>query len=145
MSGFEISRPDGGGWQFTSGHEAPEGILVPVVVLHPATGSQVVVQVTPDVASPAEFADRLAVGLRSKPGFSTTVPASSRDGHASEFEFALGRDVFGRVGILDARDGRLFVLLATWPASAPEEVVLDVDAIMRSLKPLQMGQAALLR
>lgn len=145
QSGFEISRPEGGSWQFTAGHEAPEGILVPVVVLHPATGSQVVVQVTPDVASPAEFADRLAVGLRSKPGFSTTIPASSRDGLASGFEFALGQEVHGRVGILDARDGRLFVLLATWPASAPREVVTDVEAIMNSLRPLQVGQASLVR
>lgn len=145
QAGFEISRPDGAEWQFAPGHDAPDGILVPVVVLHPATGAQVVVQVAPDVASPAEFADRLAVGLRSKPGFSTTVPASSGDGNACAFEFALGEEVYGRVGILDAQDGRLFVLLATWPSSAPEDVIADVDSIMGSLKPLRMSTASLVR
>lgn len=143
QAGFEIARPLGDAWQFAPGHEAPEGILVPVVVLHPATGSQVVVQVTPEVASPQEFAERLAVGLRSKPGFTTTVPALSDDGASSGFEFALGQEVFGRVGILGVNDGRLFVLLATWPSSAPESVVGDVDSIMASLRPYVIGTAML--
>ncbi len=145
QSGFEIARPGGNAWQFAPGHEAPEGILVPVVVLHPATGSQVVVQVTPNVAPPQEFAERLAVGLRSKPGFTTTVPALSGDGSSSGFSFALGEEVFGKVGILDASDGRLFVLLATWPSSAPESVVGDVESIMNSLRPYAMGTAQLVR
>lgn len=143
QAGFEIARPQGEAWQFAPGHEAPEGILVPVVVLHPATGSQVVVQVTPEVASPQEFAERLAVGLRSKPGFSTTVPALSSDGASSGFAFALGQEVFGRVGILGNNDGRLFVLLATWPSSAPDSVVDDVDVIMASLRPFAIGTAML--
>lgn len=142
QTGFEISRPDGAHWQFAPGHEAPEGILVPVVVLHPATGTQVVVQITPDIATPTEFAERLAVGLRSKPGFSTTVPIAVGDGSVSGFNFALGDEVQGKVGILDARDGRLFVLLATWPSTAPRELVLEVDAIMGSLRPFRVGHAA---
>lgn len=137
-AGFEIARPAGDAWIFAPGHQAPEGILVPVVVLHPATGAQVVVQVTPDVASPLEFAERLAVGLRSKPGFTTSVPVRSGDGSSSGFSFSLGQEVFGRVGILDASDGRLFVLLATWPSSAPERVVEEVEAIMASLRPFSL-------
>src|SRR5690606_9647780 len=105
-------------------------ILVPVVVLHPATGSQVVVQVTPAVATARDFAERLAVGLRSKPGFTTTVPAGAADGSTSGFSFALGGDVSGRVGIVADADERLFVLLATWPSDVPETVIADVDAIM---------------
>jgi len=145
QAGFEITRPGGDAWQFAPGHEAPEGILVPVVVLHPATGSQVVVQVTPEVAGPQEFAERLAVGLRSKPGFTTTVPTNSPDGSRSGFSFSLGDEVHGRVGILTPHDGRLFVLLATWPSGAPESVVEDVDAIMASLRPFAVGTAALVR
>ena len=141
-AGFEIARPSGDAWQFAPGHEAPEGILVPVVVLHPATGSQVVVQVTPEVAAPQEFAERLAVGLRSKPGFTTTVPADGGDGSSSGFSFSLGAEVYGRVGIFSPHDGRLFVLLATWPSGAPESVVTDVDEIMASLRPFAVGSAA---
>lgn len=145
QAGFEIARPGGEAWLFAPGHDAPEGILVPVVVLHPATGSQVVVQVTPEVASPQEFAERLAVGLRSKPGFSTSVPASGGNGSSSGFSFALGQEVFGRVGITTSHDGRLFVLLATWPSGAPESIVGDVDAIMASLRPYALGSASLAR
>src|SRR5690606_12280877 len=45
--GFEIERPPGDDWEFTEGKSAPEGIAIPVTVVHPATGSQVVVQVAP--------------------------------------------------------------------------------------------------
>ncbi|HEY0840656.1 MAG TPA: hypothetical protein VGD74_10760, partial [Vulgatibacter sp.] len=30
--GFEIERPGGDEWDFSPGHEAPEGIVVPVIV-----------------------------------------------------------------------------------------------------------------
>lgn len=143
-AGFEIARPAGEAWQFAPGHDAPDGILVPVVVVHPATGAQVVVQITPEVTTPREFAERLAVGLRSKPGFATTVPASADDGLSSGFSFSLGQDVSGKVGISTNRDGRLFVLLATWPTTVPQEVVSDVEAIMGSLRPF-LGHQALLQ
>ena len=140
-AGFEIGRPAGEAWQFAPGHPAPDGILVPVVVLDAATGSQVVVQVTPAVASPRDFAERLAVGLRSKPGFTTTVRVGSVDGSSSGFSFALGDEVQGRVGITANDEGRLYVLLATWPADVPESVVGDVDRIMRSLRPFAARSA----
>jgi hypothetical protein len=89
------------------------------------------------VAAPLEFAERLAVGLRSKPGFETTVPASSADGSHSGFSFQLGDEVDGRVGITDTRDGRLFVLLATWPTNASAELIREVDGIMESLRPMR--------
>ncbi len=129
--GFEIVRPDGEAWRFSPGHEAPEGIVVPVVVLHTETGAQVVVQIAPEVAPAQEFAERLAVGLRTKPGFTTTVPEPTRSGSA--FAFTMGSSIQGRVGITST-DGRLYVLLGTWPTSAPHSVARDVSAIMGSLK-----------
>ena len=136
--GFEIERPDGNEWEFTPGHEAPEGIVVPVIVLHVATGAQVVVQVAPDVAPAQEFAERLAVGLRSKPGFETTVPEPSHKG--SSFRFTMGDSIFGSVGITGS-GGRLYVLLGTWPASAPSTVERDIHLIMSSLKTVVLHHA----
>lgn len=136
--GFEIERPDGDEWEFAPGHAAPEGIVVPVIVLHVATGAQVVVQVAPDVAPAQEFAERLAVGLRSKPGFETTVPEPTRKGSA--FRFTMGDSVLGSVGITGS-GGRLYVLLGTWPASAPTAVERDVHLIMASLKTVVFHEA----
>ncbi|HWV39330.1 MAG TPA: hypothetical protein VN033_12750 [Vulgatibacter sp.] len=136
--GFEIERPPGDEWEFTPGHDAPEGIVVPVIVLHLATGAQVVVQVAPDVAPAQEFAERLAVGLRSKPGFETTVPEPTRKGSA--FRFTMGDTILGSVGIT-GNGGRLYVLLGTWPASAPPTVERDVHLIMASLKTVVLHEA----
>lgn len=132
--GFEISRPDDS-WRFEEGAEAPPGLAMPVVISHLESGAQVVVQVAPDVAPADDFADRLAVGLQSKPGFSTTAPQIDDQGRAS-FLFKLGDEVFGKVNVVDASD-RLFVLLATWPADAPARVVRDIDGIMESLHTSQ--------
>lgn len=140
--GFAIERPDGEAWQFTQGGTAPEGIVVPVVVLHEDSGAQVVVQVAPGIASSEEFAGRLAMGLQSKPGFAIGDLAEGADGSAG-FEFALSDLVQGRVRVHDGTGGQVFVLLGTWPANAPAVVVRDVDAIMASLKPLVVtGPAA---
>ncbi|AKU91339.1 putative lipoprotein [Vulgatibacter incomptus] len=136
--GFEIQRPAGSEWSFAHGHEAPGGIQVPVIVSHAATGAQVVVQVAPQVAPAQEFAERLAVGLRTKQGFTTTVPEATANG--SNFLFSLGDQIHGRVAVI-ASDDRLYVLLGTWPASAPSNVARDVDAIMRSLRTAVITEA----
>lgn len=128
--GFAIERPNDESWKFTTGHQGPEGILIPVVVTH-TSGAQVVVQIAPEVAAAHEFAEKLAMGLTERHGFLTSVPEVLDDASA-EFLFA-AEGVYGRVGILRG-DGRLFVLLGTWPADAPEEVAKQVHAIMKSLK-----------
>ncbi len=142
--GFEIKRPAGEAWQFSAGHAAAEGIAVPLVIVHQETGAQVVVQVAPTVASPDEFAARLALGLSTKPGFTTSLPVPTQAGGTS-FQFALGDLVFGKVRIQEADGGRTFVLLATWPANAPEQIVADVEQILGSLKPTGAQAVALRR
>jgi hypothetical protein len=133
--GFAIERPDGEAWQFTQGSSAPDGIIVPVVVLHEDSGAQVVVQVAPGIASSEEFAGRLAMGLQSKPGFRIGGLTETPDGGAG-FEFALSDLVEGRVRVHEGTSGQVFVLLGTWPTSAPDGVVRDIDRIMGSLTPL---------
>ncbi|HEY0839083.1 MAG TPA: hypothetical protein VGD74_02750, partial [Vulgatibacter sp.] len=99
---------------------------------------QVVVQVAPDVAPAQEFAERLAVGLRSKPGFVTSVPEPTRRGSA--FHFSMNDEVLGSVGIV-GDGGRLYVLLGTWPTTAPPTVERDVHLIMGSLKTSSLHEA----
>lgn len=136
--GFEIERPAGEAWKFTEGRKAPEGITIPVTVVHPETGAQVVVQIAPNVAPAWEFAERLATGLSQKHGFRTTRPQSLQGG-AVEFAFAVEDQVLGRVGVRSEEE-RTFVLLGTWPTDAPQHVVEDVDAIMASLRPVIVWQ-----
>lgn len=137
--GFEIERP-GDGWAFSPGHEGPEGITIPVIVVHAETGAQVVVQIAPEVAPPMAFADRLAVGLRTKPGFTTSVPEPTESG--SSFRFSMGDAILGTVGISSAA-GRLYVLLGTWPKDAPDAVAKEVFQIVASLKTMTLHEASL--
>lgn len=138
--GFTIDRPSGEAWRFTPGGAAPEGIVVPVVVLHEDSGAQVVVQVAPAIASSEEFAGRLAMGLQSKPGFAIG-DLRELDGGGTGFEFTLSDLVQGRVRVREAPGGRIFVLLGTWPAGVPAGVIRDIDGIMASLATRPMGGA----
>lgn len=134
-NGFTIGRP-GEGWSFRPGEElSTENIVVPVIVVDPESGAQVVVQIAPAVASPAQFAQRLTTGLQARDGFATSEvqPIPLADG-AVGFDFAVGDQVSGRVAILEGTGGRVYVLLATWPRGSPESVEKDVENILGSMK-----------
>jgi hypothetical protein len=135
--GFELTWP-GSEWLLTeSGERSPEGSVTPVTLHHRATGAQVMLQVSSAAGSPTRIAEQLMGGLRQQRGFSTTelVPLSLSDS-AVGFDFALDEDVRGRVALREGRPGHLFMLLATWPAGAPEEVLRGVDALFHSVRPL---------
>lgn len=132
---FEIQRPDGD-WTFRPGAElSTESIEVPVVVTNSTKGAQVVVQVAPAVATPTQFAERLTVGLRTRAGFETSEiqPIPLAEG-AVGFDFDVADQVHGRVAILEGGEGRVYVLLATWPQDAPAGVEKDIDSILASMK-----------
>ncbi len=135
--GFEIVRPSGE-WQLdTLDERTPEGVSIPVVLRHRESGAQVVVQVAPAVATPTQFAERLTDGLRAQPGFTATDPeplplADSAVG----FSFAAGTKVQGRVAVRRGSEGRVFMLLATWPANSPAAVSTGVDKIFESVRPI---------
>ncbi len=135
--GFEFTRP-GGEWMLDeTDEETPEGLVIPVVLRHPTSGAQVVLQVAPALATPTQFAERLTEGLRSQPGFSTTDPQPLRlSDSAVGFDFSVGESVKGRVAVRDGSPGRVFMLLATWPATTPTEVLRNVDAVFESVRPL---------
>ncbi|PTL82615.1 hypothetical protein [Vitiosangium sp. GDMCC 1.1324] len=138
--GFELIQP-GGEWILDQTDEkTPEGLAIPVVLRHRSSGAQVVLQVAPAVATPAQFAERLTVGLRSQPGFVTSdpVPLSMSDS-AVGFDFAVGDNVRGRVVVRDGSPGHVFMMLATWPTTAPDEVPKTVNALFESVRPLPVA------
>lgn len=134
--GFAISRRTP--WQMdVNGDFSPEGIATPVVMHNPETGAQVVLQVAPGVATPTQYAEQLTEGLRGHPEFKTTdpepVPLSDE---AVGFRFSMGQEVLGRVAVREGADGRVLMMLATWPAGAPTQAAMDVDDIFRSVEPV---------
>ena len=141
--GFEVSRP-GPEWQLdVTGDDGKEGVATPVVLRHAGMGAQVVIQVAPAVASPVEFAERLVQGMRGQPGFVTSdpepVPLSD---DAVGFQFSLADRVHGRVAVRSGTQGRVLMLLGTWPAEAPAEAPAAVDEVFRGVKPIRAATSA---
>jgi hypothetical protein len=137
--GFELTQP-GGEWLLDETDEqTPEGLAIPVVLRHRSSGAQMVLQVAPAVASPIQFAERLTMGLRSQPGFVTSDPEPlPLSDSAVGFQFAVGDNVRGRVVVRDGSAGHVFMMLATWPAAAPDDVPETVNALFESVHPLPM-------
>ena len=138
--GFELTQP-GGDWLLDETDEqTPEGLAIPVVLRHRTSGAQVVLQVAPAVATPAQFAERLTLGLRSQPGFVTSEPEPlPMSDSAVGFQFAVGDNVLGRVVVRDGSEGHVFMMLATWPSAAPEEVAETVNTLFESVHPLPVA------
>jgi hypothetical protein len=138
--GFELTEP-GGDWMLDQTDErTPEGLAIPVVLRHRTSGAQVVLQVAPAVATPAQFAERLTMGLRSQPGFVTSEPEPlPLSDNAVGFHFSVGDNVRGRVVVRDGSAGHVFMMLATWPATAPDEVPQTVNALFESVRPLPVA------
>ncbi len=140
-NGFSIERP-GERWSFRpSEHLSTEHVAVPLVITDSTTNAQVVVQIAPAVATPSQFAERLTNGLQSRAGFVTTdiQPIPLADG-AVGFDFKAGEEVIGKVAILEGSEGRVYVLLATWPTDADGAVPEDIDQILSSMKREQLQQ-----
>ncbi len=138
--GFELTQP-GGDWLLDETDEqTPEGLAIPVVLRHRTSGAQMVLQVAPAVASPVQFAERLTMGLRSQPGFTTSDPEPEPlSDSAVGFHFTVGENVRGRVVVRDGSAGHVFMMLATWPSAAPADVPETVEALFQSVHPLPVA------
>jgi hypothetical protein len=136
--GFEIVRPTAE-WQLdeTEEQNTPEGLIIPVILRHRTNGAQVVLQVAPAVATPTQFAERLNQGLREQPGFIASEPEPlPLSDSAVGFDFQVGEGMRGRVAVTEGSPGRVFMMLATWPASAPEDISQSVEALFGAVRPL---------
>ncbi len=132
--GFSIQSPNSS-WKFQLKKKlSTKTIEVPVIVANVNQGAQVVVQIAPAVATPFQFAEKLTSGLKHRPGFTTsTVSPQQVAAGAVGFDFSAGEQVLGRVTILEGQ-GKVFVLLATWPRSAPLHVKSDIEQIIGSIR-----------
>jgi len=141
--GFAVVRPSAD-WQLeASDFFAEEGISIPLVLRHAPTGSQVILQIAPDVATPIQYAERMTEGLRTQPGFQTSeVEPIPLTDESVGFSFALGEDVRGRVAIREGSPGNVFMVMATWPTEAENNVVETIDAIISSIQPVAPSQFA---
>ncbi|MFZ5468589.1 MAG: hypothetical protein ACOZIN_04050 [Myxococcota bacterium] len=137
--GFELTPP-AGNWQLDANHEvSSEGVAVPVVLRNVDTGTQVVLQVAPKVASPMHFADRLNTGLRRQPGFfASDTEMLDTPKNAVGFHFEMGEAVQGKVAVFEAGKGRIFMMLATWPKAMGEKAS-GVEQILTSVRSLPRG------
>ncbi|MCI0572906.1 MAG: hypothetical protein L0Y66_19325 [Myxococcaceae bacterium] len=135
--GFQVERPDEGWTLHLTNDAGEEGLVVPVVMRH-ASGATVVLQVAPAVATPFQYAESLTRGLREQmdlePGDVEPLPLSES---AVGFRFRMGAGMQGRVVVREGGQGRVFMVLATWPDDAPAGVPTDVDAIILSFQPVQ--------
>jgi hypothetical protein len=135
--GFEIVRPTADWLLDEMNERTPEGLAIPVILRHQTSGAQVVLQVVPTDWSPTQIAERLTEGLRAQPGFITTdpepIPLSET---AVGFDLSVGEEVRGKVAVREGQPGRVLMMLATWPARAPEGVSQSVDALIEGVRPL---------
>jgi hypothetical protein len=136
--GFEIVRPTAE-WQLdeTEEQNSPEGMAIPIVLKHRTSGAQVVLQVAPAVATPSQFAERLNAGLKEQPGFAASDPQPlPLSDSAVGFDFQVEGGVRGRVAVTEGSPGRVFMMLATWPETAPADVSRSVEALFSAVRPL---------
>ena len=141
--GFAVVRPDEK-WQLEiTGDQGADGVATPVVLRNAETGAQIVIQVAPAVATPIQFAERLTMGMRSHPGFTTSDPEPlAFSDNAVGFRFAMGDRVFGRVAVRDGAKGRVLMMLATWPAGATDAASNGVDAVFKTIEPVDLTPTA---
>jgi len=140
--GFEIVRPTAE-WQLdeTEDQNSPEGMAIPLILKHRTSGAQVVLQVAPAVATPTQFAERLSEGLKEQPGFVASDPEPlPLSDSAVGFTFTVEGGVRGRVAVTEGSPGRVFMMLATWPETAPEDVSRSVEALFGAVHPLPVPE-----
>jgi hypothetical protein len=140
--GFELTRP-ARGWRLSvTGDPGEDGLVVPVTLQH-GTGATVVLQIAPAVATPLQYAERLTTGLTDQLGATIggLEPLSMSAG-AVGFRFRMDSGgVMGRVAVREGSAGNVFMMLATWPETAPPDVAQGVDAIFASIKPVTQPPA----
>lgn len=145
--GFEFDKPQGDAWALATNVTSPEGRPIPVVVAHPESGAQIVVQVSEPVESPKALAAMLREKLETEASLDLTRPERLTVNSGTEaygFNFAVKGEAKGRVAIIEVGD-EIVLVVASWPEDADKGVVDQIDGIVKSVRAPKNTAKAMLR
>lgn len=134
--GFEIDKPAGNEWALATNVTSPEGRPIPIVVAHPDSGAQIVIQVSEPVDSPKLLASMLRDKLNAEQALAMGEPRKLRMNSGSEaygFEFSVKGEAKGRVAVIST-DTEIVLVVASWPEKVDQHVVVDIDSVVRSVR-----------
>jgi hypothetical protein len=134
--GFELDKPAGSDWAVATNVTSPEGRAIPVVVAHPDSGAQIVIQVSEPVDSPRLLAGMLREKLNAEQTLALGQPRKLEMNCGSEaygFEFAIKGEAKGRVAVISTGD-QIVLVVASWPEKVDKHVVADIDGVVRSVR-----------
>lgn len=144
---FELDTPGGGAWALATDVTSPDGHAIPVVVAHPASGAQMVVQVSEPVDSVESLASMLHDRLEAEASLQVGKPSPVTNDAGSSaygFSFKLDGEANGRVAVIDLGQ-QVILVVASWPAGADQSVVDDIDGMVKSVRLPAGADPAMLR
>lgn len=145
--GFELDQPEGGDWAVARDVTSPEGRDIPVVVAHPESGAQIVVQVSRPDSTPETLAHMLKTRLEAELPMQIGEPqriAMESGSDAYGFPFTIAGEASGRVAVIQVGD-QVILVVASWPENAGSDIVNDVDGVVRSVRLPRNTDPVLLR
>lgn len=145
--GFELDQPESSGWAVATDVTSPEGREIPVVVAHPESGAQIVVQVSQPDTTPESLAHMLKTRLEDELPMDIGDPepiAMESGDDAYGFPFAIAGEAAGRVAVIKVGN-QVVLVVASWPENASSDIVDDVDGVVRSVRMPRNSDPVLLR
>jgi predicted Zn-dependent protease len=134
--GFELDKPAGKSWAIATNVTSPEGRPIPVVVAHPQSGAQIVIQVSDPVDSPKSLTSMLRQKLQAEKSLTLGAPQKIKNDSGSEaygFDFAVKGEAKGRVAVISIGQ-QIILVVASWPENANPQVIDDIDSVVRSVR-----------
>jgi hypothetical protein len=134
--GFTVNRPAGDDWAVATNVHSPDGSDIPIVVAHPESGAQIVLQVSERADTPQNLAEMLRSRLAAEPALDLSKPKRltlDSGADASGFEFHVKGEAHGRVAVIDVGD-HVVLVVASWPEDAGDEVVEAIDGVVKSVR-----------
>jgi len=145
--GFELDKPAGESWALATNVTSPEGRPIPVVVAHPESGAQIVIQTSEPVESPKNLATMLREKLQTEQTLTLSRPEKlsiTSGADAYGFNFAVKGEAKGRVAVIEVGE-QVVLVVASWPENADKGVVQQIDDVVKSVRVPNNAAKAMLR
>lgn len=134
--GVELDKPAGDGWALATDVISPQGNEIPVVVAHPASGAQIVMQVSEAMDSPKSLATMLRSKLHEEGSLELGEPEQLKLDHGGDaygFDFSVDGEAKGRVALIQLGE-QIVLVVASWPPDAGARVEKDIDGVVKSVR-----------